>query len=376
MPPARSGAESGGVAMLRSANAKNGFGPYAACLALGAMMMLLAPAAWSQGGFVGLAPPDAMDTVSGMSVGGGGAGNVALDRARGLQQPGMMGMPGGGPGPMPGPMFPGGMFPGDPGQAYQPPEALEPVIPTISVLVGTRVRDAVTKELLDEPVELKVPETEKGNFYDDGTHGDVMANDGKFAMVEFADDVLGEGSQRAKEQMVKALVVAEDLTPLEFYGFTIMGTDQRTPQPREKAWQMIPDPKGGPGFVLAEVETERPVEMPNYREWRNARDAKVKNDWSARFLRNYRVNPDDIRSEFYHLYIPHPPQPPEVRPPVQEGWMPFSDPQSLMRAQSGEFNTGTTGGGYGTPGITGGYPLGQGSGVTGQPIGNASSRYF
>jgi len=36
-------------------------------------------------------------------------------------------------------------------------------------------------------------------------------------------------------------------------------------------------------------------------------------DWAQRFLRDYRINPDDPDSEFYPTYLPPPPRAPILR---------------------------------------------------------------
>ncbi len=338
-------------------------------LLLGGCLLLMGPLGWAQigGGFI--APSSALDALSSGPVGPGGAGALALDRARNL------------PGAPPGPVQPttparttlspgrGFAVPALPGGAA---ETLDPVIPKEKVMAGTRVRDHITGELLDDPHEQLVPASEQTNFYDDGTHGDIEAGDGKFSLVDVRDDVLGEGTQRAKEQLVRALVVAENLSPLEFYGFTLMSTELHAPYRPKSSWKLVPDPEGGPGLTLAQVPVERPKDVPDYREWVGRKDDKVKEDWADRFLKSYRINPDSLESEFYPLYIPNPPQPPQVEPPDADQWTPFSDPDAITRLLSGQGadTTGFGGGGASSP-------FGPRGGVTGVSMNpGTSSNYF
>jgi hypothetical protein len=308
------------------------------------------------GGFV--APTDAMDTLNEAPVGGGGAGQIGLERAQNLP---------GAPGMTPG--FPGAPPPGVPGMANVPGaqtamKIVKPVIPKIKVITGTRVFDAVTGELLDDAREKAVAETDKENFFDDGTHGDLTADDGKYTKTDQRNDVLGQSNQRVKEQLVQALVVAENLNPLEFYGFSLMSTERQETVPRNRAWRLTPDPKGGPGLVLAEEAVEKPLTVPKYRKWQSEKDSKVKEDWSLRFLQEYRKNRDSLTSEFFPIYIPLPPPAPAVAPPgAQAAWMPFGQGGSAKAGAGADAQGGMSGN------------L-KSQDVTGEPIGNASSRYF
>ena len=252
-----------------------------------------------------------------------------MERAQNLpgapgMMPGMPGMPGMMPGIMPGTM---------PG-ANQVVQVIEPVIPKIKVISGTRVFDAVTGELLDDAVEKSVPETQKDDYYDDGTHGDLEAGDGKYSKVDERREAISPSNQRIKEQLVQALVVAEQLDPLAFYGFSLMSTERHETAPRDRAWQLVPDPDGGPGLVMRENPVDKPLTVPKYRTWRSEKDAKVKDDWSYRFLQEYRKNKDNLTSEFYPMHVPMPPPMPSVAPPPAQIWTPFSDPGALDREKN------------------------------------------
>ena len=94
-------------------------------------------------------------------------------------------------------------------------------------------------------------------------------------------------------------------------------------------------------------------------------DEKLR-DWGEQFLRDYRVNPDKFDSEFITTYMPPPPKAPNIPLPVS-----FT-PHILGEDEQGQF-----GGGINLYGRQVGVNdvIGDSS-VTGEPIGNASSRYF
>lgn len=194
----------------------------------------------------------------------------------------------------------------------------------VKAIVGTRVFDAVSGELLDDARERFITDGQKTLYYDDGTHGDPTPDDGQFALVDSRSDVIGPGQQRVKEQLVKALIVAENYDPLQFYGYTLMSTDQQKSAPRNRAYKLVPDPRGGPGMVLEEAEIEKPLELPDYRDKQYEKDVKVlRSSWIKDFLADYRKEPDSLSSEFHNVYIPLPPPVPSVKPPIEFGWMPF-----------------------------------------------------
>lgn len=260
---------------------------------------------------------------------GSGPGNLALERARGLQGGGAPGAPapGGAPG-APGAPAPSG---GAMGQI-----AGMPMGPQITVITGTRVFDAITGQLLDDAIQKQVPQADSDKYFDDGTHGDLEAGDGEFTKVDERRDVLGQSNQRFKEQLVKALISADTYTPLQYFGLMIASTERQSTVPRNRAWSMVSAPGGGPGFTLREVPTGEPVTIPSYREKQKEKDSNIKNNWSQRFLQEFRVNKDDLTSQFYSLYIPQPPPMPSVAPPPTTIWTPFSDPQAIARAEQNQ----------------------------------------
>jgi len=319
-------------------------------------------AAWSQGLNPFTAPPSLMDSVSSGPV-GSAAGNVALSRAQNLApapaqtagmdafgidlgQLSMAGFDGGG--------FGGG---GGVGQAVQ-----EVIKPRVKVLAGARVFDALTGELLDDARLIWVSEEDKQNYFDDGTRGDPVAEDGEYADVEEIRGVfIGQSNQRYKEHLIQALYEAEQLDLLDFYGFSLMSTDRARSVKRNRRWKVVPDPGGGIGFTLAEVPADQPMDVPKYRDWEAQRDEKIagKDGWAIRFLDEYRRIKGDVTSDFYPLYIPMPPAPPRVPPPTRAGWRPFPNPQGPTDPTATQSQqAGAAGGGFeigGLGGFSGGF---------------------
>ncbi len=200
-----------------------------------------------------------------------------------------------------------------------------------AAIVGTRVFDACSGEMLDDGRSMLYDESEKGNtIFDDGDtmkDGDLVANDGQFTNVVTDRSYIGQSNQRLKERLIKAIYSAEQLSPLDFYGFFLMTTERNNPAPRNRRWTMVANPKGI-GQKLTEVPTDKPVPVPKYREWEHERDQKIagKEGWAVRFLDEYRKEKGSVESEFYTVYIPMPPVPPFMPPPTSAGWTPFPNP--------------------------------------------------
>ncbi|MCE5230783.1 hypothetical protein LLG95_14495 [bacterium] len=307
-------------------------------LALAAALIVLTPTRGAAQGLMELEATSAISSEMSSGSVSSGVGNEALKRAQGLKQ----GNTQAGAPPTtqpPAPQTPPQTPPptsGTPAPNQPTTTAPAPVLPTgqtITVITGTRVFDAITGSLLDEPIQKKVPQSEAEKYFDDGTHGDVTPNDGEMAKVDERKDALGMSNQRFKEQLVKALVVADGMTPLQYFGIPIASTERSDTAPRNRAWRLVPVPEGGPGFTFREVQTSATVTVPNYRQKEQEKDANIKSNWAVRFLQEFRTNKDDMTSQFYSLYIPLPPQPPTVAPPFGQQWTPFSDPQALMRAE-------------------------------------------
>jgi hypothetical protein len=280
-----------------------------------------------------------MDTLSGAPVGPAG-GNIALDSANQVAQPNSVqnNLPNisfGGrrnrdqlpPSPVPTPFDPlavPGAFPTEPVAG-----AVAAIVkPKIRAIVGTRVFDAVTGVLLDDARVTYIEESEKENYYDDGTHGDLVQNDGEYAKVDVRRDVIGQSNQRIKERLIQALNAAEQLDPVDFYGHTLLTTDRTQQEPRTRRWKVVPDERGRIGYKLAEVDTDTPLVVPKLVTQEQQKDQTIAGEdgWAIRFLDEYRLAKSDVTSEFFPLYVPKPPTPPRVPPPVDAGWAPFPSP--------------------------------------------------
>lgn len=233
---------------------------------------------------------------------------------------------------------------------------VEQEVPRITVITGTRVFDSISGRLIDDAVRMQVPETERDKYYNDGTHGDMDPTDGIYTLVDEVDNVIGHANQRIKEQLIHALSAANNMSPLQFYGHTLMSNERHEMTSRDLAWKLVPNPDG-PGLVLRQVPIEEPLVVPKYREKLAEKDSQIKDQWTDRFLMDFRIDRDDLRSEFYRMHIPRPPVPPAVRPPA--GWQPFtgvSDQQTPGGMPGGGMGLGAGLPGVGYPG--GGYPGG------------------
>ncbi len=161
----------------------------------------------------------------------------------------------------------------------------------VMVIGGQRVRCAVCGSLLEDVRMAQVPEiVAKTQFYDDGTHGDAEAGDGQYSNItERNDEFLGTECNALKERLLSLLRYCEETDSLQF-------------------------------FRLYATTTEPISQITKSRYEEQERDAKLK-EWNERFLRMFRKNPDDPTSGFYPLYVPMPPEPPQV--PMPPGFNPI-----------------------------------------------------
>ncbi len=274
--------------------------------------------------------PGVMDTLNEGSAGASGAGNIAKNKAAGLAA-------------NPNALQPGALagLKGGKAQLKEAATAATRVFkPRVKAIMGTRVFDNVTGELLDDAQLVYVDPAEIGNLglVDDGNKGDPVANDGQFANVETSREFIGQSNQRLKERLIQAIYSAEQLTPLEFFGFDLMTTERHNPAPRNRSWKLVADANGGHGLRLAEVASDKPLQVPKFREWEQERDKKIsgKDGWAMRFLDEYRKEKGSIESEFYPILIPQPPAMPGVAPPpVATGWHPFPNPGGPKEGKPG-----------------------------------------
>lgn len=286
-------------------------------------------------------PPDAMDAVSGGSVGPNPA--PYMNAARGVAQPAQptAGSPFAAP-PMGAPPAPTpaaaatpapsygyaygnyGNYGGAAGQSAQPVTPTPTPIPTTTVLTGTRVTDAVSGELIDDARFIDVPQNEvDGKYFDDGTNGDEQAGDLVFTKIDERGDVIGAESHQVLVRLLNALQSANQLSPLEFYRLNVLTTE-----------------------AISEIDNFRTKE---------AEKDKLLRLWAVRFVREFKKNPDDLASPFYDLYVVSPPQKPSMKIPVPIGdWKPPTSPQMKLD-QAANATVGSGFGGYGGGGGYGGY---------------------
>lgn len=277
-----------------------------------------------------MAGMDAMDTMNQQPVGGGGAGQVGLNRARnaaGQAPPGMM-PPGAPPGGMGGTQYgprrqggvsqfggPGGQLGPAPapgmggGQGYAPAPTPTPTPePTFTAIEGQRIYDAVTVRLapdptvLEDPRRFQITEDEKSQFYDDGqTGGDQEANDGIFSNIVTSpnkDEYMGGLSFYYLTKTINMVSAAQSMDPLEFFGLSAI-TNER--------------------FSTVEKRRLRVAERDGH-VYKVNESGLFEPCWSKEFLDLYRKNQGDPESAFFDLYVPKPPAPPAGTPP--QGWVP------------------------------------------------------
>lgn len=228
-------------------------------------------------GFFNLAPMNAMNTLNSGPTGGGGTGQLALDRARGMGGPMGMNQGLGVPGQ---PMSPGMTGLSALGQMTGLVE------PRVTAIKGNRVYCRVTGQLLNDAqlVYLTEPEA-KQSCYDDGTHGDSEPGDGVWTSIgEDREDVLSQEADILRRRVQGMVIQAEAREPMDFYLLHAV-----TLEP------------------VSLVESEIKLEAQ--------RDEKVLS-WASKFLEKYRQDPEDTRSPFWPLYIPPPPSMPTSTYPV------------------------------------------------------------
>jgi hypothetical protein len=200
-----------------------------------------------------------------------------------------------------------------PGPA-QPTTPTPTPIPVTRVLTGERVSDHISRQILSDIRYVYVPKDEvEGNYFDDGTHGDEEADNLLYTNISERDDVIGAETHKILARLLVALTKSEELNPLEF-------------------------------FRLQVLTTETISEIGNWREEEGVRDKWIR-EWAIRFVREYRINPDDMTSPFLPLYVVPPPPPPSLRvpTPVDNAWLP---PTSPLR-KSSNFEDGEAGEGRG-----------------------------
>jgi len=216
---------------------------------------------------------EASKELDSMGTGGGGPGRAALGAARalGAGQPGVADTG------------------GQTGMAGFWTPTLGSAQTMIKVIAGERVFCHVTGKLLDDAREMNKEESEaKLNYYDDGTHGDELPNDGIYTNITESDEYMSLDADVLRRRVLSAVVQAEARSPMDFF--------------------------------LRHVSTIEPVSIvPNEIKLEEDRDKKIE-EWAREFLRLYRVDPEDPRSGFWPAFIPPPPPLPDA--PLPKGFDP------------------------------------------------------
>lgn len=209
-----------------------------------------------------------------------------------------------------------------------------PFIKMIRVITGRRVNCAVCGKLLEDVQYDEVPETMKDLFYDDGTHGDEVANDGTYTNIEEIKDFIGPECLPLVIRLVNLLVASEDFGPLGFFRLFAL-TDEPV------------------SLIPKRISTEEDL------------DAKLES-WAGLFLRMFRQNKDDIYSAFYNLYVPPPPTKPKL--PIPPGFNPVAMEKMRQQGSGQMWQGGPMPGGV--------MPEAAGVGPAGEPVGPATGKYY
>jgi hypothetical protein len=333
---------------------------HAARITTAALALLLAAGsavAQPGGGFI--APPDALDELSGGSSSGGLNPGTFLDRASGALDaatnrfgqsllPQNANNQGGDPFGSGGPGGPGGFTPppfSPPGGFTPPPfsppgggppgaggfgAAVAGATGRLNASGGERIRSRISGQLLQDARSLKIFATAVQNYYDDGTSGgDAVAGDQVYTNITERNDVMAPDEFVAKSKLLNGLRAIEEMSPQDFTGVRVATQEPTSTLPK-----------------LTDLEKER--------------DDRLK-AWADQFLRDYRVNPDQMTSPFLPVYMPLPPRAPDIALPAE--FSPRWRPQKNSNNERG---------------ADGGGTLGRtiNDSVNGEPVGAASSRYF
>lgn len=201
--------------------------------------------------------------------------------------------------PAPGaPLNPPGVAPQPQGSgAFGAVQPAQPPAPKqddrILVLTGERVTCRVTDALLEDVHYEHRPADEKSEYYDDGTRGDVTADDNIWTRFDERNDVLSPAADQLRRRYQNMMRQVERTRPINFFG-GIAATDD-------------------PGSRLAwTVDQEQ------------TRDETYLRKWNEKFLSEYRTNPEDPTSEFFPVHVPRPPRAPDTPAPSGDEFQPIA----------------------------------------------------
>lgn len=314
---------------------------------------LVAAGSIAQAQVAGLADPTSLDTLSGADTGGGGAGALGLERARGVVNSANANDPFGDPqdpaitgaaaDPFGGPAV--GAPAGGPGGIALPSlAALKP--PTLTAWGGERITCKRTGAILQDAREVQILATMSGTYYDDGQQGgDAKAGDNIYTNItEVKDAFLSPESHLVKTRMVLILQYLSRLSPMEFSQVRVATTEPLSPLPK---------------LVSLEEEQDKKLE-----------------DWVNTFLADFRLDPNRPDSGFVPTFLPPPPRAPNIPLPVTFTMKPLPAAPGGAAGEGGGVGGAAASGGKGGASTGGGTDVRDGVVSGEEPIGNASSRYF
>jgi hypothetical protein len=98
--------------------------------------------------------------------------------------------------------------------------------------VGKRIYCAVCGILLEDAMQLAVPQTQQDQYLDDGVHDNGIQNDGIRGNVEtIKDKYMGAECNAVKNRLINVVRGAENLDPMHFYRYHVMALDPITAGP-------------------------------------------------------------------------------------------------------------------------------------------------
>jgi len=306
---------------------------------------------------------------------------------------------------------------------------------TLSAWGGTRIVCRRTGQVLEDGREINILVSQVGSYYDDGKQGnDSQAGDNIYTNIVIDRNFISPEAHLVKTRMIQTLQYASQLTPMQF-NLAQVATTENTPT-RNTGWRVsrngleglnvelvstgvlqvgsVDAAEGdqatleavGPNLVRFKAErgtfgkptridfgqtalvldggevshyarvtriSAEPLSgrlaifplqpVPKMVDLETEQDKKLM-EWVDRRLRDYRTEPDNLQSTFYKAYMPTPPRAPNIPLPANFTNLPL--PEGFVPPTQ----TAAGGGGQGFVGDGGD------AGVTGEPIGAASSRYF
>ncbi|MBI1289827.1 hypothetical protein GC173_01095 [bacterium] len=319
------------------------------------------------------------------------------------------------------------------------PIPLSPVAEAeLSAWGGERIICHRTGQVLQDAREINIVVSKVGSYYDDGKQGnDAVAGDNIYTNITINRNYISPEVHLVKTRVIQTLQYASELSPMKF-NLAEVATTEHTPD-RAPGWRAafngldninielvssgvlrsgsadIEDAQRarleavGPNSVRFRAEQGsfgNPIRItygqtalvldgddpgryiritrtsadpltgslslyplaavPRMVDLETEQDKRLR-EWVDRRLHDYRTEPDNLRSAFFPTFLPPPPKAPNIPLPAT-----FTD-KALPEGAQTVAGVGGAGGAGGGPVVgDGGDP----NGVTGEPIGAASSRYF